>query len=342
MISKKKRIQPGERVPLRLTAAERKLILEGLLCLDEAYERIIRETPAGKPVMMTLDELDDFGGYVAAEANHCDDKKKQKRLDVVFGRIQGVLDRYTDEEAVQTIGAENAKRAALTTEWARKIAEWAAMALVAAEELRIKEKPLECFWLAPAQREVLLLVPGVAKTMKSRLSKDDPTFTFAEVAGMTMALADGLLGDDSHEQARRLIAANHLMERLQEGTVRAARQETDKRRKRKRGVDPATLFQFKITLIGSTPPIWRRIQVRDCTVDKLHKHIQTAMGWTNSHLHQFEIKGERYGDPELLEDGFEDFECVDSTLRFVPTSSSSTASSFPRGSTSSRSLNFVV
>ena len=73
------------------------------------------------------------------------------------------------------------------------------------------------------------------------------------------------------------------------------------------------LYQFKITLLGAKPPIWRRIQVRDCTLDKLHEHIQTAMGWTNSHLHQFEIKGERYGDPELLDDGFEDFECVDST-----------------------------
>ncbi len=38
------------------------------------------------------------------------------------------------------------------------------------------------------------------------------------------------------------------------------------------------------------------------------------MGWTNSHLHQFEIDGERYGDPELIDDGFEDFECVDSTI----------------------------
>ncbi|MCB0065506.1 MAG: plasmid pRiA4b ORF-3 family protein, partial [Caldilineaceae bacterium] len=57
-----------------------------------------------------------------------------------------------------------------------------------------------------------------------------------------------------------------------------------------------------------------RIQVKNCTLDKLHEHIQTAMGWTNSHLHQFEIDGERYGDPELIDDGFEDFHCVDSTV----------------------------
>jgi hypothetical protein len=66
------------------------------------------------------------------------------------------------------------------------------------------------------------------------------------------------------------------------------------------------IYQFKITLKGITPNIWRRIQVKECTLDKLHEHIQTAMGWTNSHLHQFEIDGVRYGDPELLCEGFED------------------------------------
>jgi hypothetical protein len=74
-----------------------------------------------------------------------------------------------------------------------------------------------------------------------------------------------------------------------------------------------TLFQFKITLIGSNPPIWRRIQVKDGTLDKLHEHIQTAMGWTNSHLHQFMVDGARYGDPDLLDDDFEEFDAEDST-----------------------------
>lgn len=74
------------------------------------------------------------------------------------------------------------------------------------------------------------------------------------------------------------------------------------------------LYQFKITLLESKPQIWRRIQVKDSTLDKFHERIQTAMGWTNSHLHQFKIDGERHGDPELLDDGFEDFDCVDSTV----------------------------
>jgi hypothetical protein len=77
------------------------------------------------------------------------------------------------------------------------------------------------------------------------------------------------------------------------------------------------VFQFKITLLGITPPIWRRIQAPDGTLDKLHEHIQTAMGWTNSHLHQFKIGAQLYADPDLMEEDFEAWECQDSTTTML-------------------------
>lgn len=76
---------------------------------------------------------------------------------------------------------------------------------------------------------------------------------------------------------------------------------------------PMQLYQFKIILLHIKPPIWRRIQVKDCTLDKLHEHIQTAMGWTNSHLHGFEIGNQRYGDSGLLGEEFHEFGFGDST-----------------------------
>lgn len=82
--------------------------------------------------------------------------------------------------------------------------------------------------------------------------------------------------------------------------------------KRKVETDKRVVYQLKITLLGIQPPIWRRIQVADCTLDRLHEAVQTAMGWTNRHLHQFEIDGMRYGDPQLLDDGFGELECEDS------------------------------
>ncbi len=74
------------------------------------------------------------------------------------------------------------------------------------------------------------------------------------------------------------------------------------------------LYQFRIRIKDFSPQIWRRFQTRDCTLDKLHEHIQTAMGWTNSHLHHFQINDKFYGDPWLMHDSFDDVEYADSTI----------------------------
>ncbi len=57
-----------------------------------------------------------------------------------------------------------------------------------------------------------------------------------------------------------------------------------------------TVYQLKITLAGIKPPIWRRVQVKDCSLLKLHQVIQAVMGWTDSHLWAFEVDGMDYGD----------------------------------------------
>lgn len=72
------------------------------------------------------------------------------------------------------------------------------------------------------------------------------------------------------------------------------------------------VFQFRIALLKAPAPIWRRIQVKNCTLHRLHEHIQAAMGWFNSHLYEFEIHGNCFSDPESLDDGFGGFDGVDS------------------------------
>ncbi|MBW3541962.1 MAG: plasmid pRiA4b ORF-3 family protein, partial [Planctomycetes bacterium] len=64
---------------------------------------------------------------------------------------------------------------------------------------------------------------------------------------------------------------------------------------------PAVLFQFRVTLEGTNPPVWRQIQVPDCTLLDLHHYIQTAMGWENDHLHEFVFDGRCYGNPQMLD-----------------------------------------
>jgi hypothetical protein len=66
----------------------------------------------------------------------------------------------------------------------------------------------------------------------------------------------------------------------------------------KKPASKSPIYQIKVTLDESKPPIWRRLLVPgDVTLEHLHYIIQVAMGWTNSHLHQF-IVGQTYiGEP---------------------------------------------
>lgn len=61
------------------------------------------------------------------------------------------------------------------------------------------------------------------------------------------------------------------------------------------------VYQFKITLQGIVPPIWRRFQIPESyTFYDLHVAIQDVMGWEDYHLHQFIIKGERLGNKNII------------------------------------------
>ena len=72
-------------------------------------------------------------------------------------------------------------------------------------------------------------------------------------------------------------------------------------------------IRLLVNLMHIEPPIWRRILVpHGITLAQLHDVIQTAMGWENSHLHEFLIEGARYGVPD------EDFE--DTSSRGQPES----------------------
>lgn len=66
----------------------------------------------------------------------------------------------------------------------------------------------------------------------------------------------------------------------------------------------ASIYELKITLRDTRPPIWRRLRVRsDVTLFKFHSILQFVMGWMDGHMHQFVANGKAYGraDPEFPE-----------------------------------------
>ncbi|HKV24236.1 MAG TPA: plasmid pRiA4b ORF-3 family protein [Candidatus Acidoferrum sp.] len=96
---KRIRIKPDEKIPLELKERERVLILEHTLAKDELtnHLRVVPKKGQRSIFRFTLDDLEELGGFVAAEANHTGDKKLRKELDRLFDRMQNTLESYTDE-----------------------------------------------------------------------------------------------------------------------------------------------------------------------------------------------------------------------------------------------------
>src|SRR5690606_27667438 len=136
----------------------------------------------------------------------------------------------------------------------------------------------ENFPLTDDERATVVDLPALPAKLKKRLGKKDSGFTVTETASIVLAIADTFLDAEPKQQMALLLVSKKLMDCLQANIVMPDSLPAKTTRKSK--TPPTdTVYQFKITLLGVKPPIWRRIQVKDCTLDKLHEHIQTSMGW---------------------------------------------------------------
>jgi DNA-binding MarR family transcriptional regulator len=93
-----KRIQPGERIPIRLTPRDRDLILQHTF-IGGNLERRIRGAATDGPSVtaaLDLDDLDELLGDVAAGANHSRDPGVAKHLRRVHDRLSQIQESYAE------------------------------------------------------------------------------------------------------------------------------------------------------------------------------------------------------------------------------------------------------
>ncbi|NQU20920.1 MAG: hypothetical protein HQ567_06520, partial [Candidatus Nealsonbacteria bacterium] len=210
----RKQIKPGEKVGLKLTAAERKLILNDLIGVDQEHVQAIQDTPLGKPVYFTLCELDGLSGSIAAEANHTTDKTLEKKLDRVFDKIQRLLDQYTDEEPAPALKVFSPSDDA-DPEGAVNIAEFAAGVLSMADRKEPKGRPklsrtqtVKVKFTKP-QRTAILELTTVKEPLRTLLdveSKGPRNFKLMvnDLASLCFAISEALLDAEKKDEVKLL------------------------------------------------------------------------------------------------------------------------------------------
>ncbi len=157
--------------------------------------------------------------------------------------------------------------------------------------------------LTKLQREAMIVVTRLRRGIKNKIG-EVPEGT--QIVRFTRKELDETAGEVNtaidfapNPYKKRLVAVRDKIEGILDGLEEA--KETSSRTS---GKTPGGIYQFKITLKDTSPPVWRRIQVADCSLGDLHEVIQIVMGWQNSHLHQFVIDGEYYGSTAPDDFGF--------------------------------------
>lgn len=224
---------------------------------------------------------------------------------------QTELDTHVDLELPHKLESGGAERNEFYFQ-CRQILEFHMSAAIASEELCIQSRLLEQFSLPQEELDALLDLPNLGKRIKNKLAKAKP-LTVKQVSSLIPDLTDALLTSKTPKQTVLLSTIKSVMDQLNAGIMIRVDQLEQNWSQPPMEPNPDLLYQFKISLQGIEPPIWRRIQVLDCSLDTLHEHIQSAMGWENDHMHMLEIEGDMYGDPSLMDDDFIDYFILDST-----------------------------
>ena len=215
------RIHPGQSIGLPLSETERETICDSLVIPDEYIVRI-RDNSAKQEVPFTLDDLDDFHGYVAAEANHCKYKKRQRILDGVSERINDLLARYTDEDSEQEDADDNTQsedsdpidRLLDFATQMEQVCEAAGFdfeeVLKGMESTRISSDEQVGLYVSPSEKEILLSVDGLSDNTKAEIrtapaKKRKFQFTLHQINEFEAAVSKYIEGVEDPKKRKSLV-----------------------------------------------------------------------------------------------------------------------------------------
>jgi repressor LexA len=177
----RKDIKPGTRLVFTISPRERDLIVERAFLEPEIEARFRAATVQGRKLVvnLTLDDLDDLHGCVAAEANHTGDAKVRRVLDAVCDRLGALEARFTDE--IPATGATRRRSAPKFTlrqgqylafiYWYIKIQGRAPAEADLQKFFKVSPPSVHAMVLALERRGLIHRTPGKARSVVLRVSR---------------------------------------------------------------------------------------------------------------------------------------------------------------------------
>ncbi len=92
---KKKIIPCDAKIPIKLSIRELEMIRDKTFC-DPNYIKFAIIDDKNVKIKLSFSEIEDMQGYIAAEANHANNKKLQEELDRIYDNLQTYLDKYDE------------------------------------------------------------------------------------------------------------------------------------------------------------------------------------------------------------------------------------------------------
>ncbi len=85
-----------DEIEIKFTPQERDLIIDHTFTGPNLTQRLQIAEIKGKYLIAkySMYDLDELIGFIAAEANHTDDKKNEKKLDRLFDKLNSILEKY--------------------------------------------------------------------------------------------------------------------------------------------------------------------------------------------------------------------------------------------------------
>jgi hypothetical protein len=97
-IMKRKKIESGQPIDVKMTMDEKSLILEKTYAGPDLTDRLSNSQIKGKnfKIKYTLEELNSLLGYITVEASQTNDSLLQNKLDNFYSRLRKEMESYDD------------------------------------------------------------------------------------------------------------------------------------------------------------------------------------------------------------------------------------------------------